>query len=1197
MSFQDETNAGLFAGPSEMHARISAHHWTTTSTGPVEAWPQNIKTTIKVLLGSRYPMMLLFSPDLIQLYNDAYAELIGGKHPHALGRSIRETQAESWDALGPLIQEVMASGVPRWVPTQRLLLERAGYREEVYLNLSCRAVEDDAGATGGVLCACNEVTEQVTGERRRRLLCDLGVKGGGMHSVEQTCRGLAAALAEQPLDVPFTLIYLRASGGETLALRGAAGLEDGGEAGPLRVDLQAEGHEGWPFAQVAAGETALIEDVERHVSLVGGPFDEPIRSALMMPLASSEGAAPVGVLVAGVSPNRALDEGYRSFYELLAEQVSAAVRNAQAYEEERRRLQGEIAERKRAGESLKKTNAALARRAAELDAIFQSLPGAVYVGSETGITRANREALKQLGYADLEELNHNIAELAEQIQTRHLRSGERLSTEEEPFARALRGEPFARDVVVRHRKTGEDKVLRSNAAPIRLDGEVIGAVAINTDITERVRTAEALRESEERKRAMLESSLDCIITIDHHGRILEFNPAAERTFGYAHDSVIGRPLDEIIVPHRLRENHRRGMARFLETDDSHILGRRLEMPAVRADGSEFPAELTITCTRQDGAPPFFTGFLRDITERKQAEMKLKEAQERTAFLAEASAVLAASSLDFEKTLQQVADLAVSYLADWCVVTMAGEEGGVEHAAPKQVTIAHADPHKAAWARALTRRYPPNSEAAFGIAHVIRTGRSELHEEVTDETLAAIAQDAEHLELLRQIGFASAMVVPLQVRGETLGALMLVSTDPGRLYGEADLRLAEELTRRAAMEVRNARLYREAKQDRARAEEMNRLKSAFLANMSHEIRTPLTGIIGFASILAQRLPGKEQDFAQRIGRGGQRLMDTLEAVLSLSQLEARGAELQLEALPVAREVRQIASLLEHQVREKNLSFSFTAQPGTEEARARLDRGALNSILHNLIGNAIKFTDQGAIDVTVETDAEHAYVRVEDTGPGIDEAFVPRLFDAFQQESSGWNRSHEGTGLGLSIAKRLAEQMRGTITAQSEKGQGSCFTVQLPLAQEGAEETEAQEASAKTLPRKAAPPRILVVEDNIDTRLLMQTLLEQLGDVAAVSGAEEALAAAKRSLEAGAGGTPSPFDLLLIDINLGPGKSGEDVLDVVRTLPGYQTVPMAAVTAYALPGDREQLLTRGFDAFLRKPFNAEELIGLASELLQP
>ena len=1196
MSAQDGTNTDFSAGPSEMHARISAHDWSETPVGPVEAWPQNLKATIKVLLGSRYPMMLLWSSDLIQLYNDAYAGLIGDKHPHALGHSIRETQAESWEAIGPLIQEVMATGAPRWAPTQMLPLERSGCREETYFNLSCRAVEDDAGVIQGVLCACNEVTEQVIDERRQQILCDLGVKaGGGTRSVEETCQGLATAIAEQPLDVPFALIYLRAPDGQTLALRGAAGLEEGREASPLLVDLQAEGNEGWPFAQVAAGETALVEEVERHAPLLSGPFDQPVRSAMMMPLTASGQAAPFGVLVAGVSPNRALDEDHRSFYELLAEQVSAGVRSAQAYEKERRRLQAEIAERKRAEEDLKKTNAALARRAAELDAIFQSLPGAVYVGNEAGITRANQEALEQLGYADLEELNHNIAELAEQIQTRHLRSGERLSPEEEPFARALRGESFAQNVVVRHRKTGKDKIVYCSAAPIRLGGKVIGAVAINTDITERVRTAEALRESEERKQAMLESALDCIITIDHHGRILEFNPAAERTFGYAHDSVIGRPLDEIIVPPRLREDHQRGMARFLETGHRHILGRRLEMPAMHADGSEFPAELTITCTRQDGAPPFFTGFLRDITERKQTRAELQEAQERSAFLAEASAVLA-SSLDFQKTLQQVADLAASYLADWCIVAMAGEEVAPGQLAPGQVAVAHADPSKVARAGAHARRYPPDPDARFGSPHVIRTGRSELYEEVTDEVLAAFAHDAEHLKLLQQVGFESAMAVPMQVHGETLGAITFISTDPGRRYGEADLHLAEELAHRAAMEVRNARLYQEAKQDRTRAEEMSRLKSAFLANMSHEIRTPLTGIIGFASLLARRLPEKEGDYARRIERGGQRLMDTLGAVLSLSQLEAREAQLQFETLPVAKEVRQAARLLEGPAREKNLALSFAAQPGAEEARARLDPGAFNSVLNNLISNAIKFTDQGSINVTVEADAEHARVHVEDTGAGIDEAFVPHLFDAFRQESRGWNRSHEGTGLGLSIAQQLTEQMGGEITVQSEKGRGSRFTVHLPLAQESADEAAPQEGQPEASPPEPAAPRLLVVEDNADTRILMQTLLERLGEVKTASTAEEALAAARHTLEAGADGAPLPFDLFLVDINLGPGKSGEDILDEVRALPAYRTVPMAAVTAYALPGDRERLLARGFDAFLPKPFRADVLIDLASELLQ-
>ncbi|BAZ25474.1 putative sensor protein [Kalymmatonema gypsitolerans NIES-4073] len=334
---KDEHQSNPFPGSGEMRTRMRAFDWASTKVGAVEEWPQSLKSNVKTLLASRYPMILIWGPNLIQFYNDAYSKLIGDKHPAALGTDIRITLAEAWDTLGPMINQVMATGVANWVEAQMLVLERAGYREESYFSLSHAPAEDDWGQIVGMFCVCSEVTQQVLGERRLRLLRDLASKAGETRSVETTCSDLAGAIAEHPLDVPFALIYLREPDGKTLTLRSCVQMPEGEILSPVSVDITAPGTDIWSLAQAATGETVLVEGVEQYSSLPGGPWNEPTRAALVMPIASSSQTARLGVLVAGVSPNRALDEGYRSFYELLAAQVSVAVRNAQAYEEERRR--------------------------------------------------------------------------------------------------------------------------------------------------------------------------------------------------------------------------------------------------------------------------------------------------------------------------------------------------------------------------------------------------------------------------------------------------------------------------------------------------------------------------------------------------------------------------------------------------------------------------------------------------------------------------------------------------------------------------------------------------------------------------------------------------------------------------------------------------------------------------------------------
>nr|MDZ8003141.1 ATP-binding protein [Nostoc sp. DedSLP05] len=327
-----------FPGSGEMRERIRNFDWANTSVGCIETWPQSLKSTIRTLLGSRYPMILLWGQDLIQIYNDAYTSLIGAKHPLALGRSIRETQSESWNVIGPMITEVMTTGVPNWVEDQMLMVNRANYNEEAHFSLSYSAVEDDEGVIKGMLCVCSEVTQQVLGERRLRLQRDLAAKASDTRSVDITCKDILSAIAEYPLDVPFALLYLGESDCKTVRLFGSVGVKESDRIAPNTV-LVEEFTDIWPFAQAMAGQTVLVENLNEYINIGGGPWGEIVHRALVLPIPSSNITAPLGVLIAGISPNRALDEAYKSFYELLAGQVSVSLRNAGAYEEERKKAE------------------------------------------------------------------------------------------------------------------------------------------------------------------------------------------------------------------------------------------------------------------------------------------------------------------------------------------------------------------------------------------------------------------------------------------------------------------------------------------------------------------------------------------------------------------------------------------------------------------------------------------------------------------------------------------------------------------------------------------------------------------------------------------------------------------------------------------------------------------------------------------
>jgi PAS domain S-box-containing protein len=379
--------------------------------------------------------------------------------------------------------------------------------------------------------------------------------------------------------------------------------------------------------------------------------------------------------------------------------------------------------------------------------------------------------------------------------------------------------------------------LRSGFAfPIMLGGQFLGAIdswhterlapdeellemmaAIGSMVgqfIERKQTEEAMRTSEARKTAMFESSLDAIISMDHEGNVVEYNPSAERIFGYPRDEILGKPLADFIIPSELRDKHWQGLQRYLETGKARILGKRMELKAVRADGSEFPVEVTISPVDVDG-PPLFTGFIRDITHRKESEREVAEllirqqqaqsateiAQKRFEFLAEASMQLA-SSLDYRSRLESLARLAVPYLADWCVVHVVEEEGRIH---PVVVQHAFAEDQELG-VELYKARLDPASR--FSVHEVVRTGNPLIVPEVEPEMLDNVAGAPEARALLDKMEVSSVIIVPLSARGRTVGTLTFISTRSERNYTEQDLALAEDLSRHAAVMIDNARLYQE-----------------------------------------------------------------------------------------------------------------------------------------------------------------------------------------------------------------------------------------------------------------------------------------------------------------------------------------------------------------------------------------------------
>ena len=298
-------------GGGEMGALMRSMDWSATALGPVEGWPQSLRTSVSTCLNSRFPILIWWGPDLVKLYNDAYRPILGAKHPRSMGQAGRECWPEIWPIIGPMLQGVLERGEATWSENQLLLLERHGFAEECYFTFSYSPIRDESGGVAGVFCAVTETTGQVLAERRLRTLRDLAACAAAAKGEDETWRSFAAPLQLDPEDLPFALLYRTSRDSRTAQLACAVGVEAGRPGAPEVVDIAAGLPERWGGGEPGA--------------------------SLVAPIARP-GSDAYGFLVVGLSARRPLDGDYRDLLTLIADHVAAGVANARAWDDEQQRM-------------------------------------------------------------------------------------------------------------------------------------------------------------------------------------------------------------------------------------------------------------------------------------------------------------------------------------------------------------------------------------------------------------------------------------------------------------------------------------------------------------------------------------------------------------------------------------------------------------------------------------------------------------------------------------------------------------------------------------------------------------------------------------------------------------------------------------------------------------------------------------------
>jgi PAS domain S-box-containing protein len=689
----------------------------------------------------------------------------------------------------------------------------------------------------------------------------------------------------------------------------------------------------------------------------------------------------------------------------------------------------------------------------------------------------------------------------------------------------------------------DGRTFERHGFPQRVNQECTGMVITFREVTKYKQAEAALRLSEEKYRLLWATAGDAFVLFDSENRILEANAAVATIFGYDPAEIIGQDL-ALLQPERLREGHRRGIQRYLATGARTINWTSAEALGLHQDGREIPIEIAFNHLHLEGRD-LFAGFIRDITQRKQAEQGL----------ARLGAIIDSShDAIISKSLEGI-------ITSW--------NRGAEILFGYSATEAIGQP--------ILMLFPPDrqNEEPQILAQLSR-GEGVDHFETV-----RIRKDGQQIDV-------SITLSPIKnSAGEITGVSKIARDITGRKHAEAE---------------REALLIRE-QQARQELEVANRTKDEFLATLSHELRTPLNAILGWSRLITNSHIDEEERARgiETIQRNAQLQLQLIEDILDVSRIITGKYRLEVRATEVADVIESaVESVLPAaQARDIRLQRVLDSGPCLVSG----DPARLQQVVWNLLTNAIKFTPKGGrVQIRLERVNSHVEIIVSDTGAGISADVLPHVFERFHQADSTSTRSHGGLGLGLAIVRHIVELHGGTASAASPGlGQGTTFTVNLPLmatrsdavASTGKDERvhpTARETGGASpgfdCPEELKGLLVLVVDDDDDARRLIKTVLEQCeASVVTASNAQEGLETLQRV---------HPH-VLISDLGM-PEEDGYSLIQQVRALPrenGGQT-PAAALTAYARVEDRMRVLRSGFQIHLPKPIEPAELVAVVANL---
>jgi PAS domain S-box-containing protein len=1128
----------FLSGGGEMGSLIRTFDWTATSLGPPSGWPLSLKTSIAIMLRSGYTIFVWWGPDMIMFYNDAYRQVLGKKHPFALGKPASLVWSEIWGQIGPMMNQVLKEGRQFYAEDLLFLIERKGFIEESYFTFSYSPIPDDEGGIGGVFCACNEETAKVLRQRRLKTLNDLSAATAELKNVGDVFDVCRPILADNSKDIPFSLLYrLHPATGEA-TLTGYTGFHDDGHAALAPViQLNAANGDGWPLKQAAdAGKRIILEDVRGLFgSLPPGPWDGTPEKAIIIPINQS-GQESYGFLIAGLSPKLEFDEEYRGYFDLIAGQIASAIASVQAFEAERRRAEA-LADIDRAKTAFfsnisHEFRTPLTLMLGQLEELIGSDGGGFSPPVVQSLQSTHRNAMRLLrlvntlldfsrieaGRIQAQYYPVNICSF-----TRDLASSFRSLIEKAGLQLVVDcREPL--DQVYVDREMWEKIVLNllSNAYKYTLLGK----------ITVRLR-------QEDRRMLLQVSDTGVGIPANELPRMFERFHRVKTSIGRTHEGTgIGLSLvNELVKLHKgtisiqskegagstftvsipVGKDHLPPEQVFSETDGKYDpLIRNLylsEVASLPGDDAQIPGdglrtdmanekrEARVLVVDDNADMRSYISTLLSKRYIVETAIHGKDALEKlrlhTPSLIISDIMMPVMDgmqlLDAVKGNPETAAIPVILLS-----ARAGEEARIEGYnegaddylikpfSAKELLARVGAQIKTAKIRAIAEAHLRNLFMQAPVAIAIYRGPDMVVELANEKVLEFWGKTAEQVlnkplfEALPEVSkeFFQPLIMHVYATGEryfgpevpaTLNRNGKVETVYVNFTLEAMrdidgnitavMVVAHEVTdlvnarkmaegNAAELEKRVGERTAELGQSNLRLLNLNKDLEQIAFISSHDLQEPLRKIQTFADLLREHMNDavNAERYIDKIISSGSRMMALIKSVLNYARLSRQAVEFEpVDLNEILEEIKMDFELL---IAEKKAVIRNNGLPVIRGIRLQLSQ-----LFANLVSNSLKFTTEEPQIVigsspfdgwqpgkfpALEEGRKYIEIVFQDNGIGFEPRYAEQIFAMFQR----LNKEYDGTGIGLALCKKIVDNHKGAILAESEVGKGTVFRVVLP-----------------------------------------------------------------------------------------------------------------------------------------------------------